>query len=408
MNYQETVDFLFNQFPAYQKHGGSAFKPGLERVNALSALANNPHHKFKSIHLAGTNGKGSCSSMLASIMQEAGYKVGLFTSPHLKNFKERIKINGQEIEEDFVVHFVKRFEFEAKNIAPSFFEYTTIMAFEYFATQKVDVAIIETGLGGRLDCSNIVEPELSIITNIGLDHTQFLGNTLSEIAIEKAGIIKRNTPVVIGRTQSETTAVFKKIANAAGATVYFAEQEQTDTLFASDLKGIYQKENISTVRTAVQVLQKLNWNISKLHIENGFKSVIKNTGLKGRWQILQQNPTVICDTGHNEDGVKQIIKQLHEIPKNKLHIVWGMANDKDVAKILGLLPNNAQYYWCAPQNPRALKTDTLLEAGAQLGLDGGIYASINKAIEAAKKTAQINDLIFIGGSTFVVAEIEGL
>jgi len=402
LNYKETINFLFTQFPSYQKEGGSAFKPGLERVLKLSELADNPHNKFKSIHIAGTNGKGSCSHMLASILQEADYKVGLFTSPHLKDFRERIKINGIEITEQNVVDFVHRFKHKSESIKPSFFEYTTIMAFEYFASQKVDIAIVETGLGGRLDCSNIITPEISVITNIGLDHQQFLGETLIEIAGEKAGIIKPNVPAVIGRKQGETVSVFDYIAHHKKSELIWAEEIECN--YELDLKGYYQKENSKTVLTIIKKLQSKGWKIQENDIINGFSKIVMNTGLIGRWNILLENPKVICDTGHNEDGIKLIVQQLKDEKYESLHIVWGMVNDKDVSKILQHLPKNAKYYWCSPKIERALKLKELEASAFDLKLQGKSYKSVFEAKEKAIQYAGENDLIFIGGSTFVVAE----
>ncbi|MDA9328782.1 bifunctional folylpolyglutamate synthase/dihydrofolate synthase [Flavobacteriales bacterium] len=402
MNYEQTIDFLFTQFPAYQKHGGSAFKPGLERVLQLSELADNPHQKFKSIHLAGTNGKGSCSHMLASILQEAGYKVGLFTSPHLKDFRERIKLNGQEIDKQYVIDFVKEFKSEAEAIEPSFFEYTTIMAFKYFAEQKVDIAIIETGLGGRLDCSNIILPKVSVITNIGLDHVQFLGDNLPAIAGEKAGIIKPNTPVVIGRKQGETITVFDYCALQNKAEIIWAEEIECN--YELDLKGYYQKENAKTVYATIKELAKQGWNISEENIASGFLNTVKNTSLQGRWQILQTSPTVICDTGHNIDGVRIIASQIEDLQFEKLHIVWGMVDDKDIETILNLLPKVGFFYWCSPDIGRALDVKKLMKTGAENNCMGLSYLSVKEAKKAAIANAKENDLVFIGGSTFVVAE----
>ncbi len=402
MDYTRTIEFLFNQFPAYQKHGGSAFKPGLERVLALSELAGNPHQKFKSIHLAGTNGKGSCSHMLASILQEAGFKVGLFTSPHLKDFRERIKINGQEIPEQTVIDFVNQFKLDAESIQPSFFEYTTIMAFNYFANEKVDIAVIETGLGGRLDCSNIITPELSIITNIGLDHQQFLGNTLTEIAGEKAGIIKSKVPVVVGRKQGETVSVFDYVSHQNQSEITWAEE--TECNYELDLKGYYQKENSKTVLSAIKILIQQGWQISEDNIKNGFAKTVKNTGLKGRWQTLQNNPLVVCDTGHNVDGVRIVADQIENQKFEKLHIVWGMVDDKDLDTILSLLPKIGFFYWCAPNIGRALDVNKLAQAGAENDCIGQAYDSVEEAKKAALENASENDFVFIGGSTFVVAE----
>ena len=402
MNYQQTIDFLFTQFPAYQLNGTSAYKPGLERILKLSKIAGNPHNAFKSIHLAGTNGKGSCSHMLASILQEAGFKVGLFTSPHLVDFRERIKINGIEIPQQKVVDFVKKFKTKAEVINPSFFEYTTIMAFQFFAEENVDIAIIETGLGGRLDCSNIIKPEISVITNIGLDHQQFLGDTIPEIALEKAGIIKPKTTTVIGRKQEDTTKLFKKISQQLHSKLIWAEN--CNCPFELDLKGDYQKENAQTVLATIKELQVLRWKISEQNIKNGFSNTIRNTCFKGRWQTLNESPKVICDTGHNSDGIKAIVKQLHRQSFQKLHIVWGMANDKDVSTLLNLLPKIGFFYWCAAKSERSIDVQTLLEVGAENECMGKAYSSVQRAVEAALKYAKSDDLVFIGGSTFVVAE----
>jgi dihydrofolate synthase/folylpolyglutamate synthase len=403
LNYQKTLNFLFNQFPSYQNKGSDAFKPGLNRILDLSALANNPHEKFKSIHIAGTNGKGSCSHMLASILQESGYKVGLFTSPHLKDFRERIKINGLEIPKQNVIDFVKRFSNESESIQPSFFEYSTIMAFEYFANQKVDIAIIETGLGGRLDCSNIITPEISVITNIGLDHQQFLGNTLTEIAREKAGIIKHKIPVVIGRKQGETCSVFDFFGHQKKSELIYTES--INVKYTLDLKGYYQRENSKTVLGTVKKLQEQGWQISEEAINSGFNNTIKNTGLLGRWTRLRGKPSIICDTGHNEDAVKLIVQQLNDENHENLHIVWGMVKDKDILKILNHLPQNAKYYWCSPNNERALDTKKLASEALNINLKGECFTSVLEAKEKAIQQAKREDLIFIGGSTFVVAEI---
>ena len=402
MNYKKTIDFLFTQFPSYQKEGGNAFKPGLDRILKMSELAENPHEKFKSIHIAGTNGKGSCSHMIASILQESGYKVGLFTSPHLKDFRERIKINGIEITEQNVIDFVHRFKHKAESIKPSFFEYTTIMAFEYFANQKIDIAIIETGLGGRLDCSNIITPEISVITNIGLDHQQFLGNTIAEIASQKAGIIKPSIPVIIGRKQGETISVFDFFANQNKSNLIYAENLTVE--YDLDLKGYCQIENSKTVLCTIKNLQKQGWNIPEKAIKTGFKNTEKNTGILGRWTTIQVNPKVICDTGHNEDGVKLIVQQLKDEKYENIHIVWGMVNDKDISKILNQLPKNAKYYWCSPKNQRALDPKKLASEALTIKLNGDCFKSVLEAKLKALEQAAIGDLIFIGGSTFVVAE----
>lgn len=403
MNYKETVNYLFNQFPAFQKDGSSAYKPGLERVLELSRIAGDPHNGLKCVHVAGTNGKGSTSHMLASILQEAGYKVGLFTSPHLVDFRERIKINGTEIPEARVVHFVAQYLEKAKDIQPSFFEYTTVMALEYFRSEKVDMAIIETGLGGRLDCSNIVLPEVSVITNIGLDHVQFLGNTLTDIAKEKAGIIKKGVPVVVGRKQGETVTVFDFFAHQMQTSINWSESISESC--KTDLKGIYQVENSKTALATINQLQLKGWKVNDEDIKNGFLNTVKNTGLKGRWQQLCDSPRVVCDTGHNEDGVKQIVKQLSHVEYENLHIVWGMVNDKDASQILKLLPTKAKYYWCCPPNKRGVDVKVLAQWGSDHELIGNTYTSVQQAYLAAKAAAGVSDFVFVGGSTFVVAEV---
>lgn len=403
MNYKETVDFLFNQFPAFQKDGSSAYKPGLSRILELSDMVGNPHQGLRCVHLAGTNGKGSTSHLLASVLQEAGYKVGLFTSPHLIDFRERIKINGKEIPEEEVVKFVGEFSEKAQAIQPSFFEYTTVMAFDYFKKQLVDIAIIETGLGGRLDCSNIVLPEVSVITNIGMDHVQFLGNTLTDIAKEKAGIIKGGVPVVVGRKQGETVTVFDYFAHQMKTSVTWAEE--VNQPFETDLKGIYQLENSKTALATIYQLQLKGWKIKEEHIKAGFINTVRNTGLRGRWQQIGEQPKIICDTGHNEDGIQQVTKQLTSERYDRLHIVWGMVNDKDASKILRFLPKDASYYWCSPKNNRALNVEVLSKYAESHQLNGQEYSSVEEAFRAAKLRAGVDDFIYVGGSTFVVAEV---
>lgn len=404
MTYQQTLEFLFSRFPSLQKDGWTAYKPGLDRVNQMAEILENPQNSFPSIHVAGTNGKGSVSHFLASILQEAGYKVGLFTSPHLKDFRERIKVNGQQIPQGRVIEFVNAFSKEAEGIHPSFFEYTCLMAFQYFKEQKVDIAVIETGLGGRLDCTNIVNPLLSVITNIGLDHMQFLGSTLPEIAGEKAGIIKGNTPVVIGRKNTHTDTVFQQKAGEMKAPLFFAE-DLTEKEYELGLKGEYQKENVKTVRKTVEVLGTLGWEISEDFLKAGLLNVLKNTQLQGRWQEISKQPTVIADVAHNEDGVKIVVKQLLQNNYSDLRIVWGMAADKDVEVILSLLPKNASYYWCSAQNARSLPAKLLQEKGFEFNLKGVAYSRVMEALENAKTNASENTLVFVGGSVFVVAEI---
>ncbi|KJD31549.1 tetrahydrofolate synthase [Tamlana nanhaiensis] len=404
MTYQETLNWMFAQLPMYQKQGKTAFKKDLTNTVNLAQYLNNPERRFKSIHVAGTNGKGSTSHMIASILQEAGYKVGLYTSPHLKDFRERIKINGQVVSKQFVMRFIKRNKpfFEANNL--SFFEMTVGMAFDYFAKQKVDIAVVEVGMGGRLDSTNIITPEVSVITNIGLDHTQFLGDTLEEIAHEKGGIIKPNIPVVIGETQHETTAVFKALSEQNNAAITFADSSVVE-FYESDLKGSYQEKNKKTVVSTVNALQDLGYSISKNNIKSGFLNTVKNTGLLGRWQILQNTPKVVCDTGHNKEGLTYVMNQLKNESYNTLHIVFGVVNDKDLDSILHLLPKEATYYFCKPEISRGLDEKILQERFKIERLYGKSYNSVNEAYISALNEASDEDLVFVGGSTFVVAEI---
>jgi len=404
MTYQEATDWLFSQFPMYQKIGKKAYKADLSKTIELAQYLNNPQTKFKSIHVAGTNGKGSTSHMLASILQQAGYKVGLYTSPHLKDFRERIKINGQPVSEAFVINNVCKHQDYFKKAQLSFFEMTVGMAFEYFAAQQVDVALIEVGLGGRLDATNIVTPELSIITNIGLDHTQFLGDTLAEIAFEKAGIIKPEIPCVIGVTTAQTKAVFEDVAQTRNSTLYYAEVNKPCP-YETDLLGSYQKENSKTALQAIQILQAANWDIDSNAIKQGFKKVVANTGLQGRWQQLNAQPLTICDTAHNKEGLSYVIPQLLKQNYNQLHIVLGFVADKKVSEILALFPVNALYYFTKPTNLRALSEVLLQEKASELGLKGNSYATVSSAYKAAQQHATTADMIYIGGSTFVVAEI---
>jgi len=402
--YQGTLDYLFSQLPMYQRDGKAAYKADLTNTHLLCELLNHPEKKFKSIHVAGTNGKGSTSHMLASILYEADYKVGLYTSPHLKDFRERIKIDGEMIPEKSVITFVERYKAEFEKINLSFFEWTVGLAFTYFVEQEVDIAIIETGLGGRLDSTNIIVPEVAVITNIGIDHIQFLGNTLTTIAKEKAGIIKKNVPIVIGETQQETTTVFKEKAKEEQAAIYFADQEQTKR-YPTDLKGIYQLKNSKTVLSTIQRIQEKGWKISENNIKKGLLSVVKNTGLLGRWQVLQEIPLIICDTGHNEEGIKEIVQQIKTIPHHNLHIVFGVVNDKAIDGVLDLLPKSAQYYFCQANIPRALEAKELYRLANQKGLKGKSYKRVSEALSAAKNNALPDDFIFVGGSTFVVAEV---
>lgn len=404
MDYPETLDWMFRQLPMYQRQGKAAFKKDLTNTIAFVEELGDPHKKFKSIHVAGTNGKGSVSHMLASILQEQGYKVGLYTSPHLKDFRERIRLNGQEVSEDFVVDFIQKHQQFIEKQGLSFFEMTVGMAFQYFAEEKIDIAIIEVGLGGRLDSTNVIQPEVSVITNIGLDHTQFLGNTLTEIAQEKAGIIKKNTPVIIGETTPETESVFLAQAAKQGAPLYFSE-EYREELPLSDLKGNYQKMNIRTVIEAIRVLGILNWEISTESIDQGLATVVENTGLRGRWFSLGESPKVICDTGHNAEGLSLVMEQLNAEKFERLHIILGVVNDKDLKSVLPLFPESASYYFCKPNIPRGMPVEKLSSEAENFDLIGESFPSVREAYEAAKNEANQSDLIFIGGSTFTVAEI---
>ncbi len=395
---------MFAQLPMYQRQGASAYKIDLTNTLKLASYLDNPQSRFKSIHVAGTNGKGSTSHMLASILQESGYKVGLYTSPHLKDFRERIRINGEVISEEYIVNFITSHKqyFEVNQL--SFFEMTVGLAFQYFADSEVDIVLVEVGLGGRLDSTNIIIPEISIITNIGLDHTQFLGNTLSKIASEKAGIIKKNVPVVIGRTTAETKKVFINKALSLQSNIFFASDYLGD-LFETDLMGDYQKENVKTVLQTVSILQENGWGISKQDVHMGLSNVMSNTGLLGRWQILQENPKVICDTAHNEDGLQYVMEQLSNEKYDKLHIVIGVVNDKDLQNILPLFPANAVYYFVKPEIVRGLNEEILKKEALKFNLKGESYPSVKSAYEAALQMASKDSLVYVGGSTFVVAEI---
>ncbi|WP_456376049.1 bifunctional folylpolyglutamate synthase/dihydrofolate synthase [Lutibacter sp.] len=404
MNYTETLHWMFAQLPMFQRQGKTAFKKDLTNSIALSKHLNYPEKKFKSVHVAGTNGKGSTSHMIGSILQEAGYKVGLYTSPHLKDFRERIKINGKEIKKMDVIHFIKKNKSFLEENKLSFFEMTVGLAFDCFAKQKVDIAIIEVGLGGRLDSTNIITPEVSVITNIGLDHTQFLGETLPEIAFEKAGIIKKEIPVVIGEYQEEVFSVFKKIAGKNNSKLFLAS-ENIKKSYKTDLKGTYQINNIKTAIQALEILKANGFKISEDTIKSGLLKIVQNTGLLGRWQTLKKEPKVICDTGHNKEGLHYVFSQLKEAVFGKLHIVLGVVNDKDLDSILPLFPKNAMYYFCKPNIPRGLDAKKLQRECLKFELKGNTYVSVDIAYKYALKNAGSNDLIFIGGSTFVVAEV---
>lgn len=388
----------------YQRVGKSAYKADLSNTLVLANYLGDPQTSFKTIHVAGTNGKGSTSHMLASVLQEAGYKVGLYTSPHLKDFRERIKINGKMIPKRTVSAFVSKHQpfFEIHSL--SFFEMTVGLAFDYFKKEKVDIAVIEVGLGGRLDSTNIIVPEVSVITNIGLDHTLFLGTSLQKIAIEKAGIIKPTIPVVIGETVSETKEVFQEIALQNKAPIVFAETSK-EASYDSDLKGSYQEKNKKTVLATLRVLQEKGWIVSEEHIKNGLLHTIDNTGLMGRWQIIKQHPKVICDTAHNKEGLQLVLAQLKNETYTQLHIVLGSVDDKDLESVLPLFPQEAIYYFCKPDVPRGLKVTVLEEKASEFGLFGEVYLSVKMAYKDALLTASKEDVVFVGGSTFVVAEV---
>jgi len=421
MNYSQTLQYLYDRLPVFHQVGSSAYKPGLDNTIQLLNGLNNPQSQYRTIHIAGTNGKGSVSHFLAAVLQQAGYKVGLYTSPHLYDFGERIRVNGKMIAQQYVVDFVEQNKNIFNEIEPSFFEATMAMAFDYFAFCKVDVAIIEVGLGGRLDSTNIIQPELSVITNISFDHVGFLGDTLEKIAYEKAGIIKPNTPVVIGETLPETRPVFELKAVQEKAPVYFAEENFAVTFKAftegkmvvetSDgktlnigLSGIYQLKNIATTLAAIEQLRKLNFDISEAAMSDGLENVVEITGLQGRWQELQKSPIVVCDTGHNVGGIELVVKQLKQQQYKTLRIVIGMVNDKDISAVLALLPTEAKYYFTQANIARALSSEELLLKAESYGLSGTSYTTVKQAIQSALKDAIHDDFIFIGGSNFVVGE----
>jgi dihydrofolate synthase/folylpolyglutamate synthase len=423
MNYLETVNYLFNIAPVFEHIGASAYKEGLDNTYLLDEHFGHPHRKFKSIHIAGTNGKGSCSHTLAAILQNDGYKVGLYTSPHIMDFRERIKINGECISKEYVIEFVNQEKSLFEKIHPSFFEVTTALAFKYFAEQHVDYAIIEVGLGGRLDCTNIITPILSIITNISFDHTNFLGNTLEKIAKEKAGIIKPNIPVIIGETTNETKPVFKSCAENMNAEIIYADENDEIISFTmnedggityntrsfgiiqGELGGLYQKKNTNTILHAVRFLYNQHIIKNTGSINNGFYNVCRLTGLIGRWQKIGSNPSVICDTGHNVGGWTYISRQLQVQKYNTLHIVFGMVNDKDVDGVMCLLPKNAHYYFTKPQSKRAIPEKDIQRKAMTHGLAGDCYNDVPSAYTAAKKMATPDDMIFIGGSSYIVSDL---
>lgn len=429
MTYQETLDYMFSQLPMFHRIGKSAYKANLDNTLALDEFFGHPHRQFKSIHVAGTNGKGSTSHMLASILQDAGLKVGLYTSPHLRDFRERIKVNGVEVSERYVVDFVETHKHLFETVQPSFFEMTVALAFKYFAEEMVDVAVVEVGMGGRLDSTNIISPLVSVITNIGFDHTEFLGDTLAKIAGEKGGIIKDGIPVVVGETHVETSPVFEEIAKDRNAKLVFADQKYavTETFLQEDdiqvfsvedcngvsaynnlevdLQGSYQRKNILTVLAAVDELKPYFPQLSEATIRKGLRHASKQTGLRGRWYQLSANPLTICDTGHNVDGITFIVDQIAKTPYEKLFWVFGMVSDKDISKVITLLPKDAYYIFTQASIPRAMDAELLAEKCNAVGLKGEVEKNVQKALLRAKKMASNNDLIFIGGSTFVVAEV---
>lgn len=430
MNYAQTVDYLFSRLPMFSRIGAAAFKKDLTNTIALCESLGNPQHKFKSIHIAGTNGKGSVSHMLAAVLQTCGYKTGLYTSPHLKDFRERIKVNGAMIEEEFVIDFTERIKSQIDKVEPSFFEITVAMAFEYFAKQEVDIAVIETGLGGRFDSTNIITPELSVITNIGWDHMNILGDSLEKIAFEKAGIIKNSVPVVIGEVINETENVFMSAAKERSAPIIIASEkrqslswnwvkhelvvevarpQKTDhEIYHLDLNGIYQVKNLLTVLAACTVLQEHGWDIHEQNIKKGLKQVKKMTGLHGRWEIIHSHPSVVLDVAHNEDGVKQLIEQLEVTDHDHLHIILGIVKDKDAGKVLSLFPQSAQYYFTQANIPRALDANSLRDIASTYLLEGNVYPDVNDALRHALSRAGKKDLILICGSVFLVGEVQAL
>jgi len=430
VNYKETLQYLFDRLPMFHRIGKAAYKNSLDNTLKLDKIFGYPHRYYKTVHVAGTNGKGSVSHILASVFQSAGYKTGLYTSPHLKDFRERIKINGQMISEDEVTDWVEKYpvKYDLWNMGPSFFELTAALAFDYFSKQKVDIAIVEVGLGGRLDSTNIITPEVSVITNISLDHTNLLGDTLEKIAAEKAGIIKSNVPVVVGLTQDETKHVFTETALSKQTSLFFADQEYVASYSLQgldgkqilnierngemafpeiklDLLGFYQTQNIPMVLKTLDILIEKGWKISRENIYEGLAVAAKSTGLMGRWQVIGNNPLTVCDTGHNEDGIKMVVNQIKNTPYKTLHFVFGMVADKNQDTVLRLLPSNAIYYFARAGIPRALNEHELAQKAVVFGLKGKSYPTVKEAFKAAKVKAGKNDLIFVGGSTFVVAEI---
>ena len=409
MNYKETVSYLFSVVPSFQKVGTAGYKEGLSNTLALDEHFGHPHRKFKTVHVAGTNGKGSCSHTLAAMLQATGLKVGLYTSPHLVDFRERIRVNGKCISKKYVIDFVKNEREFFEPLSPSFFELTTALAFKYFAEKKVDIAVIEVGLGGRLDCTNIITPEVSVITNISFDHTQFLGDTLAKIAAEKAGIIKEGIPVVIGETTPETKPVFERIAAEKKAPIFFAEEGLCPARIAElfeallphfELKGTYQRKNLHTILQAAEILQ-----IPQEAIQKGLENVCESTGLMGRWQTLQKQPLVICDTGHNVGGWEYLSRQITEQSCRQLRIVFGMVDDKDINTVMEMLPGNAVYYWTQAMTKRAIPAEKVAVYGEQHHLKGTIYNNVESAYKQALKDADKDDFVFVGGSSYIVSDL---
>ena len=421
MNYKRAIEYLIEQLPMFQRVGSAAYKDNLDNTIYLDNLYNNPHHSFKTIHIGGTNGKGSVSHMLASVLQSAGYKVGLFTSPHLKDFRERIRVNGRMISKKAVTDFVNNFLKTNNELKLSFFELSVSLAFNYFREKEIDIAVIEVGLGGRLDCTNIITPVVSVITNISYDHVNILGDTLQKIATEKAGIIKKNIPVIIGESQTETDSIFLEKAKKMNSPIVFSDKkykientgqasylainENTSEEYKLGLNGIYQQKNLATVLSSVDILNSSGIKIKKEALLNGLKNVVENTGLQGRWQKIGDHPIIICDTGHNEGGIKYITKQLEMEKYDKLHIVFGIVSDKDITKVLSMLPLKAIYYFCKASVERSLDENILKEKALVYRLSGEAYSTVKDALEAAKNNSSENDMIFVGGSTFVVAEV---
>lgn len=430
MTYEEVLQYLYHSLPMYQRIGQAAIKKDLTNTLLLSEQLGNPHKHFKSVHVAGTNGKGSSAHSIAAILQSAGYKTGLYTSPHLKDFTERIRVNGEPMPQQAVIQFVAQTKEMLERVQPSFFETTVVMAFDHFAREAVDIAVVEVGLGGRLDSTNIIQPLVSLITNIGYDHTDMLGDTLTKIAFEKGGIIKEGVPVVIGEKQAEILPVFQKLAEERHAPIYIAQDiydvalldntqginhlrvKQGETPLYEDLTlalhGSYQRRNLPGILQVVQLLKEQGFSIDKEEVMYGLAHVPSLTGLKGRWQQLSTSPLTICDTGHNEEAFRYLVAQLQSMSYNQLHMVFGFSGDKDIQKVLRLLPTDAHYYFCQAQVPRAMPAEQLKQSAETFGLSGNSYATVEEALNQARQQADTHDMIFVGGSTFVVAEIKEL